>query len=133
MRGSQRVSKKNLFIKEYEMIATIVMTWEWQELPISIGAEVKKLADRITEKHSITDGFGALFDSICITAGEDNAWSILVSDYTESNQTNDGNIADFIELNPKGRLELPRNKYIQALNRPLVMWQAWDIVKVVAR
>ena len=115
------------------MIATIVMTWEWQELPIDIGAEVLKLADRITEKNSITDWFWALYDSLCITAGEDNAWSVLVSDYTESNQTNDGNIADFIELNPKWRLELPWNRYIQALNRPMVMGQAGDIVKVVAR
>lgn len=55
------------------MIATIVMTGEWQELPINAGAEIKKLEDRITEKNSLLDGYGALFDSICITAGEDNA------------------------------------------------------------
>ena len=109
------------------------MTWEWQELPIDIGTEVQKLSDRITPNEKITDSFWALYDSICITAWEDNAGVILVSDYTESNQTNDGNIADFIELNPKGRLELPWNRHLQALNRPMVMWQAGDVVKVVAR
>ena len=133
MRRRLRVSKKTLFIKEYEMIATIVMTWSWQELPIDLWTEVSKLADRITAWDKITDSYWALYDSLCITAWEDNAGSILVSDYTEANQTNDGNIADFIELNPKWRLELPRNRQLQALNRPMVMGQAWDIVKVVAR
>lgn len=109
------------------------MTWDWQELPIDLGSEVSKLSDRITPNDKITNSYWALFDSLCITAWEDNAGSILVSDYTEANQTNDGNIADFIELNPKGRLELPWNKQLQALNRPMVMGQAWDIVKVVAR
>ena len=115
------------------MIATIVMTWSWQELPIDVGTEVKKLSDRFTAGDKITDSFGALYEGLCITAWEDNAGSILVSDYTEANQVNDGNIADFIELNPKGELQLPRNRQLQALNRPMVMWQAWDIVKVVAR
>ena len=115
------------------MIATIVMTWEWQELPIDLGTEVSKLQDRITAWDKITDSYWALYDSLCITAWEDNAGTVLVSDYTEANQTNDGNVADFIELNPKGRLELPRNRQLQALNRPMVMWQAWDILKVVAR
>lgn len=115
------------------MIATIVMTGEWQELPIDIGTEVSKLSDRITPNDKITDSFWALYDSICITAWEDNAGTILVSDYTEANQTNDWNVADFIELNPKGRIELPWNRHLQALNRPMVMWQAWDVVKVVAR
>jgi hypothetical protein len=103
------------------MIATFVMTGERQELPIDIGIEKEKLADRITEKTCVTDGFGALYDSICITAWEDNAGTILVSDYTEANQTNDGTQADYIELNPKGRIELPWSKQVQALNRPLVM------------
>jgi hypothetical protein len=115
------------------MIATFVLTGEWQELPIDIWIEKEKLADRITEKTWVVDGFGALYDSICITAWEDNAWVVLVSDYTENNQTNDGTRADFIELNPKGRIELPWSKSVQALNRPLVMGQAWDIVKVIAR
>ena len=115
------------------MIATIVMTWSWQELPIDIGTEVSKLADRITPNDKITDSYGALYDSICITAWEDNAGSVIVSDYTEANQTNDGNMADYIELLPKGRLELPRNRQLQALNRPMVMGQAWDVLKVVAR
>jgi hypothetical protein len=115
------------------MIATIVMTGERQELPIDIGTEVSKLADRITPNDKITNSFWALYDSICITAWEDNAGTILVSDYTEANQTNDWNVADFIELNPKGRIELPWNRHLAALNRPMVMWQAWDVVKVVAR
>lgn len=115
------------------MIATFVMTWQWQELPIDIWIEKEKLADRITEKTGAVDWFGALYDSICITAWEDNAWVVLVSDYTEWNQTNDWTQADWIELNPKGRIELPWSKSVQALNRPLVMWQAGDVVKVIAR
>lgn len=70
------------------------------------------------------DGFGALYNSICITADQDNAGSVLVSDYTEENQTNDGNRADYIELNPSGELHLPWNRQVQALNRPFVMGQA---------
>lgn len=109
------------------------MTWQWQELPIDIGIEKQKLSDRITSKDSVTDSFWALYNSLCITADADNAWSILVSDYSESNQVNDGNVADFIELTPSGELQLPWNREVQALNRPFVMWQAWDVVKVVAR
>ena len=109
------------------------MTGEWQELPIDIGIEKQKLADRITAWDAVTNSFWALFDSLCITADQDNAGSILVSDYSEENQVNDGNIADFIELNPSGELLLPRNRQVQALNRPFVMWQAWDVIKVVAR
>jgi hypothetical protein len=56
-----------------------------------------------------------------------------VSDYTEDNQTNDGNRTDFIELNPSGELHLPWNRMVQALNRPFVMWEAGDVIKVVAR
>lgn len=115
------------------MIATIVMTGEWQELPIDLWSEVRKLEWRFTPWDKITDSYWALYDSLCITAWEDNAGTVLVSDYLEENQTNDGNIADFIELNPKGRLELPWNRQLQALNRPMVMWQAGDILKVVAR
>jgi hypothetical protein len=115
------------------MIATFVMTGDWIELPIDLWIEKKKIEDRITEKNAVTDGFGALYNSLCITADQDNAWPILVSDYTEDNQTNDWNRADFIELNPKGELQLPWNKQVQALNRPFVMWQAWDVIKVVAR
>ncbi len=109
------------------------MTGEWQELPIDIGIEKQKLADRITAWDAVTNSFWALFDSLCITADQDNAGSILVSDYSEENQVNDGNIADFIELNPSGELLLPRNRQVQALNRPFVMGQAWDVIKVVAR
>ncbi len=115
------------------MIATFVMTGDWIELPIDLGIEKKKISDRITQWDRVTDSFWALFDSLCITADQDNAGSILVSDYTEQNQVNDGTQADFIELNPCGELQLPWNKQVQALNRPLVMGQAWDVVKVVAR
>lgn len=115
------------------MIATIVMTWEWQELPIDIWAEVKKLADRITPWDKITNSYWALYDSLCITASEDNVDTVLISDYTEANQANDWTVADFLEIPPKWRIELPRNRHIQALNRPMVMGQAGDILKVVAR
>jgi len=109
------------------------MTWQWQELPIDIWIEKQKLADRITANDHVTDSFWALYDSLCITADADNAESVLVSDYSEENQVNDGNVADFIELIPSGELHLPRNRQVQALNRPFVMWQAWDVIKVVAR
>ena len=115
------------------MIATFVMTWDWIELPIDIGIEKAKLSDRITSWDKVTDSFWALFDSLCITADEDNGSSILVSDYSEDKQENDGTRADFIELNPSGELHLPWNRQVWALNRPFVMWQAWDVIKVVAR
>lgn len=115
------------------MIATFVMNWEWIELPILSGIEKAKLGDRITDKNSVLDGFGALYDSICLTADEDNAEPILVSDYTEDNQVNDWTRADYIELNPSAELHLPRNKFVEALNRPLVQGQEGDVLKVVAR
>jgi len=115
------------------MIATIVMTGSWQELPIDIGTDIEKLSDRFTPNDKITNSFWALYDSLCITADQDNQGAVLISDYTEANQTNDGNIADFIQLNPKGELQLPWNRQLQALNRPMVMWQAGDVIKVVAR
>lgn len=115
------------------MIATFVMTGEWIELPIDIGIEKAKLADRITAGDKITDSFWAMFDSLCITADEDNGSSVLVSDYSEDEQVNDWTRADFIELNPSAELHLPWNRQVQALNRPFVMWQAWDVIKVVAR
>lgn len=79
------------------------------------------MEDRITEKNSVLDGFGSLYDSLCITADEDNGSSILVSDYPEDKQVNDGTRADFIELNPSAELHLPRNRQVQAFNRPFVM------------
>lgn len=115
------------------MIATVVMTGEWQELPIDIGAEIEKLRDRITPNDKITDSYWALYDSLCITASEDNVGTVLVSDYTDANQWNDWTVADFIELWPKWRIELPWNRKVQALNRPMVMWTAGDILKIVAR
>ena len=115
------------------MLATIVMTGEWQELPIDLGIEKEKLADRITEKTGAVDGFGALYDSLCITASEDNVEAVIISDYTENNQTNDWTRADFIELRPKARLELPWSKQVQALNRPMVLWNRWDVLRIVAR
>lgn len=95
--------------------------------------EREKLEDRITEKSAAIDWYGSLYDSLCVTADIDNAWPVLISDYTESHQDNDGNRADYIELNPWWELQLPWNRQVQALNRPLVMGQAWDVVKVVAR
>lgn len=109
------------------------MTWEWIELPIDIGIEKEKLSDRMTPWDKSTNSFWALYDSLCITADEDNASSILVSDYSEDKQENDWTRADFIELNPSGELHLSWNRQVQALNRPFVMWQAWDVIKVVAR
>lgn len=115
------------------MIATIVMTWEWQELPVDIGIEKEKLSNRMTAWDKSTNSFWALYDSLCITADKDNAEAILVSDYTEDKQENDGTKADFIEIYPSGELHLPWNREVQALNRPFVMGQAWDVIKVVAR
>lgn len=115
------------------MIATIVMNGEWQELPIDIGIEKQKLANRITANDKLASGFWALYDSLCLTASEDNVGTILVSDYTDENQTNDWTQADWVELWPKGRIELPRSKQVQALNRPMVMGTAGDILKVIAR
>lgn len=109
------------------------MTGEWQELPIDIGTDVQKLSDRFTSGDKITNSFGNLYDWLCITADQDNQGSVLISDYTAANQVNDGTIADFIELNPKWELQLPWNRHLQALNRPMVMWAAWDVIKVVAR
>lgn len=109
------------------------MTGEWMELPIDLGTDIEKLEDRFTANDKITNSFWALYDGLCITADQDNQGSVLISDYSEDKQTNDGNVADFIELNPKGELQLPWNKQLQALNRPYVMWAAWDVIKVVAR
>lgn len=109
------------------------MTWQRQELPIDIGTDIQKLADRFTAWDKITNSFWALYDGLCITADQDNQGSVLISDYSEANQVNDGNVADFIELNPCGELQLPWNRHLQALNRPMVMGQAWDVIKVVAR
>lgn len=115
------------------MIATFVMTGERQELPIDIWMEKEKIADRITEREKYDDWYWALYDSIAITANEDNQGSVLISDYTEANQTNDGTRADFIQLKPRGELLLPWSKSVQALNRPMVMWMDGDTVTVIAR
>ena len=48
MNGSRRIPKKTLYFKKYEMIATIVMTGEWMELPIDLGTDIEKLEDRFT-------------------------------------------------------------------------------------
>lgn len=115
------------------MIATFVMTGEWMELPIDLWIEREKMLDRIQVNDKLLDGYGALYDSLCITADKENAEPVLISDYTEANQVNNGTRADFIELFPSWELQLPRNKQIQAFNRPMVLWQEWDVLKVVAR
>ena len=115
------------------MLKTVVMTGEWIELPIDLGIEKEKISNRITEKDHVVDGFWAMYDSLCITADSENAEAILVSDYTEDKQTTSGGVADYIELFPCGELQLPRNRQVQAFNRPMVMGQAWDVLKIVAR
>jgi len=116
------------------MLKTFVMTWERMELPIDLWMEKRKLEDRIDPKDKwTTDSMGSMFDGLCITADIDNAQPVLVSDYSEENQENENGVADYIALNPSGELHLPWNREISALNRPLVMGQAWDIIKVVAR
>jgi hypothetical protein len=55
--GSKRISEKTLYFKKYEMIATIVMTGSWQELPIDIGTDIEKLSDRFTPNDKITNSF----------------------------------------------------------------------------
>lgn len=110
------------------------MTWEWMELPIDLWIDKEKIQDRISEKDNwSTNSYGSMYDSLCITADQDNAQPVLISDYSEENQENADWVADFIELNPKGELQLPWNREITALNRPYVMWAAWDVIKVVAR
>lgn len=115
------------------MIATFVMNGNWIELPIDLWIEKQKMEDRIIEKECFNDWYGAMYDSLCITAWDWNAGSILISDYTENNQSNDWTRVDYIELTPSWRIELPRNRSISAFNRPMVMWQSGDILKVVAR
>lgn len=109
------------------------MNWSRMELPIDLWIEKEKIEDRIIDKERYSDWYAALYDSLCITADEDNAGPVLISDYTESNQTNDWTRADFIELNPKWELMLPWSRSIQALNRPMVQGAAWDVIKVIAR
>lgn len=116
------------------MLKTFVMTWEWMELPIDLGMEKKKMEDRIDPKDKwSTDSMGSMFEWLCITADWDNAQPVLISDYSEENQVNENWIADYIALNPSWELLLPWNREITALNRPMVMWAEWDVIKVVAR
>lgn len=115
------------------MMMTIVMTWDRQELPIDIGIEKRKIENRISEKNQISDSYGAMYDSLALTADTDNEEPILVSDYDEEHQENTEAKTDFIAINPAGELLLPWNREITALNRPFVMWQAGDVLKVVAR
>lgn len=110
------------------------MTGERFELPIDIWIEKSKIESRIQEKDNwMTNSYWGMYDSLCITADEDNAQPVLVSDYPEEEQVNNGTRADFVELNPSAELHLPWNREVWALNRPFVMGQAWDVIKVVAR
>lgn len=115
------------------MIKTVIMTGSRIELPIDAGIEKEKISDRITEKNRITDWYGALYDSIAITADVENASAVLISDYTEWKQEVTTAWADYIELNPWGQLVLPWNREIQALNRPMVCWTNGDVLKIIAR
>lgn len=116
------------------MLKTFVMTGDWMELPIDLGIDKEKILDRISDKDKrSTNSYGSMYDSLCITADQDNAQPVLISDYSEENQTNANWVADYIELNPKWELQLPWNREISALNRPYVMGAAWDVIKVVAR
>jgi hypothetical protein len=65
-----------------------------------------------------------MYDSLCITADQDNSQSIFVSDYSEDKQENSNTELDYIELTPRGELHLPWNREISALNRPMVMGAA---------
>lgn len=115
------------------MIASFVMNGSRMELPIDSGIEREKMLDRIQVNDKTLDWYGSLYDSLSITADSENGWWILVSDYSEQNQVNDGTRSDFIELLPGWELLLPWNKQVQAFNRPFVMWQEGDVIKVVAR
>lgn len=54
------------------MIKTIAMNGTRQKVVIDAGVEIEKLSDRIQEKNCLLDGYGALFEGICITAPSDN-------------------------------------------------------------
>lgn len=104
------------------------------ELPIDLGIEKEKLEGRINDKDNwVTNSFGSMYDSLCITADQDNAQPVLVSDYPEEKQVNAEGVADFVSLNPSGELMLPWNDEVSALNRPYVMGAEGDVIKVVAR
>lgn len=115
------------------MIKTIAMNGTRQKVVIDAGVEIEKLSDRIQEKNCLLDGYGALFEGICITAPSDNLWWIFISDYTEAKQENTQTMTDFIELKPWGTIVLPRNRQLQALNQPLLMGQSGDVVSIIAR
>lgn len=115
------------------MIATFVMNWSWMELPVDGWTDLVKLEWRYTPNDQIENWYSLLYDWICITADTDNAWPVLISDYEESKQVNDGTRADFIELIPWWEIHLPRNTKMSALNKPYVMWASGDVLKVIAR
>lgn len=115
------------------MLKTVIMTWEWIELPINLGIEKEKISNRITSKDNLSNWFWAMFDSLCITADAENAEVVLISDYTEDMQTTSGSVVDYIELYPCWEIQLPRNRAVQAFNKPMVMGQPWDVLKIVAR
>jgi len=115
------------------MLKTVIMTWEWQELPVDIWVEKEKIAARIIEKNRIDDWYGAIYDSLCLTADDLNRDTILISDYLEEDQDNTEELLDYIEIKPSWRVELPRNREVQALNRPMALGTAWDVLIIVAR
>lgn len=115
------------------MIKTVVMTWNRQELPIFDGIDKNKISNRIIEVNAYDNWYASSFDEISISADEDNLEWVEISDYTVDKQTFEYGIADFIELKPRGTLVLPRNRQIAALNRPMVKWHRWDLLRIVVR
>lgn len=115
------------------MIKTVVMSWFWQTLPIDDWIKLDRIDNRIIEVNKYDDWYAAEYNEITITADEDNYEWIEISDYTIDKQTNQGWVADFIELKPRWMLVLPRNRQITALNRPLVKWHRGDLLRIVVR
>ena len=115
------------------MIKTVVMTWYRQTLPIFDGIQKNKISNRIIETNEYLDWYASKYDEICLSADEDNIEWIMVSDYTEDKQINEWWVADWIELKPRWTLVLPRNKQITALNKPIVKWHRWDLLRIVVR
>ena len=110
------------------------MNGSWMELPINIWIDKEKIKNRMDAKDTrSTDWLGNQYNSLCITADSANVQPVLVSEYTEDKQVVSATQIDYVQLKPTAELHLPRNREVQALNRLMVMWNAWDKLIVVAR